>query len=127
MRYLTLIILVFILSISSSAFAKFGFSTTVTTLATADVRQALLASETTALDLIIQNPSANTVSIFLGGSDVTTSGSTIGIEISPGQSISLSSTQNFELSRQIPFLISSRIFIISTGTAVPVVIGIIIE
>lgn len=111
--------LLFVFSISStSVFAiDLGFSSQVTTLATADVRQTVTASAFSVPDLLIQNPASNSVSIFLGGSDVTTSGATQGIEIIPGAAISINSTHKTNV------VSTSKFFIISTGTAVPVVIG----
>jgi len=111
--------LLFVFSISStSVFAiDLGFSSEVTTLATGDVRQTITASLIRFPELVIQNPGSNLVSIFLGGSDVTTSGATQGIEIIPGASISITAEGRNNI------LLSSKFFIISTGTAIPVVIG----
>lgn len=121
MKYILALILTFSISL---ALADHGFSTSVTTLTTADVRQVVLSTNESAYDFIIQNPAANIVSIFLGGSDVTTSGATQGIEIVPGASIALSSTGAFQSSK---LLTATKIFLISTGTSIPVVIGRIIK
>ena len=121
MKYILALVLTFSTHLS---FADHGFLTSVTTLATADVRQVILASNESAYDFVIQNPAANIVSIFLGGSNVTTSGVAQGIEIVPGASIALSSTGAFQSSK---LLTATKIFLISTGTSVPVVIGRIVK
>lgn len=117
MKYIIALILTF--SISMACALDLGFSSSVVTLAITDVRQPISASVIRTGDFIIQNPAANLVSIFVGGSDVTTSGATKGIELTPGASLSFS--DSFTADNRI--LSSAKIFIISTGTAVPVVIG----
>jgi len=121
MKYL--IGLILILSFSIANAVNQGFSTAVVTLAVADVRQTIFATTTRAFDFIIQNPSTNVVSVFLGGSDVTTSGATLGIEIAPGSSIALASTKTFRTDKTLTLLSSANIFLVSTGTSIPVVIG----
>jgi len=114
MKYILALLLVFSVSIGTAI--NLGFSTSVTTLAVADVRQPILSSAINSFDFIVQNPPTNVISIFVGGSDVTTSGATQGIEVTPGSSLALSSVEH---------LSSPKIFIISTGTSVPVIIGLI--
>lgn len=116
MKIIAALVLTFSISIASAI--NLGFSTSVTTLAVADVRQPILSSLVNSSDFIIQNPAANVVSIFVGGSDVTTSGATQGIEITQGSTLALFSAEG---------LTSSKIFIISTGTSIPVVIGRIVK
>lgn len=117
MKYIISLILTFAVSISLAV--DLGFSTFVTTLATANVRQTISGSVIKAADFSIQNPAGNTDSIFVGGSDVTTSGATKGIEVVPGAILSLS--DSFNASNRI--LSSAKIFMVSAGTAVPVVIS----
>lgn len=114
MKILTSLILTLCFSIASAAI-DLGFPTTVTTLAVANTRQLILSTTSNAFNFIIQNPSTNIVSIFVGDSGVTTSGAGLGIEIVPGASLSLSSIDN---------LTSAKIFMVSTGTAIPVVVGV---
>jgi len=121
MKYILILLLTFSFSIANAI--DLGFLTSVTTLAVANVRQTISPTIITAADFVIQNPSSNVVSIFLGGSDVTTSGATQGIEIVPGASVSLS--DSFNATNRI--LSSSKIFIVSTGTSIPVVIGVILK
>ncbi len=105
--------------ISVACALNLGFTSFTTTLAVANTRQTISATLINSSDFIIQNPSTNIVSIFLGGSDVTTSGATQGIEMVPGATIALSHpTDN---------LASSKIFIVSTGTSIPVIVGSIIK
>ena len=117
MKLFLALIFVFFVSFSPAFAIDLGFSSQVTTLATADVRQTVTAAVIKFPELVIQNPASNTVSIFLGGSDVTTSGATQGIEIVPGGSIALTAEGRNNI------LLSSKFFIISTGTAIPVIIG----
>ena len=121
MKYIIALILTFSISIAYAL--DLGFSSSVVTLATADVRQPISASIIKAGDFIIQNPAANIVSVFVGGSDVTTSGATKGVELVPGASISFE--DSFTADNRI--LSSAKIFLVSTGTAIPVVIGRILQ
>lgn len=116
----TIVILLMSFFVLCTNAANLGLSSVVTTLAVANVRQTVTATELNAYDLIIQNPSSNTDSIFLGGNDVTISGSTQGIELVPGATISLSASGDFGDGR---LLKSSKIYIVSGGTAVPVVVS----
>lgn len=114
------IFLILILFFSLNAYADRGFDTVVTTLAVANVAQPLTSVEIRAFDIVIQNPSTNSVSIFLGDSDVATSGSNLGIELTPGQTLSLAASSTFG---DLNIFSSNNIFIVSSGTSIPVVIG----
>jgi len=125
MKYIVALLLMFSLSIASALTQ--GFSTAVVTLAVANTRQPISATTIRAFDFIIQNPAANIVSVFLGGSDVTATGATQGVEITPGGSVSLSSIKTFRTDKNLTLMSSANIFLVSTGTSIPVVIGRIIE
>ncbi len=120
-KFLSILALSFALSCTS--YADRGFVTEVTTLAVAGTAQVLTASVTKAFDYVVQNPSTNVVSVFLGDSDVATSGANLGIELQPGQSVSITSSHNFDDSNRSDQILSSNLWLVSGGTAVPVVIG----
>ena len=107
--------ILFYLMFCFSCYANNGMRTSTVTLAVANVAQSISSTDLTVYDFIIQNPASNSDSVFIGGSNVAISGAGLGIEIVPGASISLSS--------KIGLLTSPKIFIVSAGTAVPVIIG----
>jgi len=119
MKQLLLTILIPFMMITACAGSE-GYQTVVTTLATAGVRQTMMASAVKSNSYLIQNPTANTDSIFVGGSDVTTSGSTQGTEVIPGAALSLDASSKSGSDQNID---PDKIFMISGGTAVPVVVG----
>lgn len=121
MRFLILFSILFSLQIFAN---DLGFQSETTTLAVAGTRQPLLAAETRAFDFVVQNPEANTDSIFVGGADVTTSGAAQGIELVPGAVISLSASEGFGKGK---LMVSSNIYMVSDGTAVPVTVAWIIR
>ena len=112
MKYLLSLLLAF--AVLTANAIDLGFTTFTITLAVADTRQSISSSTINSFGFVIQNPSTNIVSIFVGGSNVTTSGAAIGLEVPPGASVSLTSTDN---------LTSPKIFMVSTGTAIPVTVG----
>lgn len=119
MKQLFMIILISVSSLSCMA-GQEGFATVTTTLAVADTRQPLMAVPVKSNSYLIQNLSTNTDSIFIGSITVTTSGATVGIELVPGAALNLESSQRRSNSENFD---PSKIYMISAGTAVPVVIG----
>ena len=93
-----------------------GFNTSVTTLTVADVAQTITSSIVLSYDFVIQNPTTSSASVFIGDSDVATSGDNLGIEIVPGESFSI-------ISRVGGLLSSSKVFIVSPVNGIPVVVG----
>ncbi len=119
MKQLLLILIMPFMMIPAWSSAE-GYQTVVTTLDVAGVREQMMDTPVAANSYLIQNPAGNSDSIFVGGSDVTTSGATQGTEVVPGAALSLDASskrgsgENFD---------PDKIFMITGGTAVPVVVG----
>lgn len=107
--------------LSTVCLARQSLSTFQVILDVANVREEIqIAPGNTSDSVTIQNPSTNSVSIFVGGSDVTTSGATIGLEVAPGEILNFTSSIRRGTHENIR---TSLVFLVSTGTSIPVTIG----
>jgi len=108
----------------STAHAAQGFTSFENVLTAPNSRQAVSGTPATGERITIQNHASAPASIFLGGSDVTVSGSTVGIEITAGSSFTLetSPVRGFRRSFDI-----TKLFLVTTGTGVSATIGIVTD
>ncbi len=119
MKMILTILLVFLCQF---AWAAQSLSTFQVVLDVSGVREAIqIAPGTNTDSIVVQNPSSNVVSIFVGDSTVTTSGATIGLEVPPGQTVSVQSANRRGTNENLN---TSLFFMVSTGTSIPVTVGV---
>ena len=98
-----------------------GFNTFTTSLVATSTPQAISATNVRASSIILQNPASNGVSIFIGGLEVSDTGTTTGIELVPGASLNLGTVQRRGTGEDFS---TDKIFFTAPATPNPLTIGV---
>lgn len=110
------------LVLCATVYGNQGFDSFQITISDASINQPLEVAPGRNTDyLIIESQETNTATVYVGGANVTTTGTTIGISLDPGEKYEISSALRRGTSENLN---TSNIYVVATASSVPLTIGV---